>query len=404
MPTQKTAVPASPRIIFITTPNSDPWAGSEELWGRTALDLVAQGFPVSASVTAFSPLHPRMIELRNRGVELWLRPAWYAWHEHPWRRLRSRRGGPILHEAERLIAARPPALVVLSDGAGGLPPIELLELCVARRLAFATIVQLGRDTEWYADGLAERYRRALAAAQRCYFVSHANYRLAETQIAGDLPNGEVVWNPFNVPRDASPAWPPLGADRELRLACVGRLYPRQKGQDLLFEALASPVWRERPWRLSVYGEGPQRQTLERLAEKLGISDRVVFAGFARVEQIWAANHALVMPSRYEGLPLAMVEAMVCGRPVVATDVAGHAEIIEDGMTGFLADAPTAGSIAIALERFWERRDDAEAIGKAGARRIRELVPPDPVRIFSDKLRALVEKYPCDGAALQRRLA
>ena len=81
-----------------------------------------------------------------------------------------------------------------------------------------------------------------------------------------------------------------------------------------------------------------------------------------------------MPSRFEGLPLAMVEAMLCARPVVATDVAGHAEIIEDGVTGFLADAPTAGSMAAALERFWERRSEAEAIGKAGAERIGQLAP------------------------------
>ncbi len=68
----------------------------------------------------------------------------------------------------------------------------------------------------------------------------------------------------------------------------------------------------------------------------------------------------------------MVEAMLCARPVVATDVAGHAEIVEDGVTGFLADAPTAASMAMALERFWARRGEAEEIGKAGARRIRSL--------------------------------
>ena len=64
---------------------------------------------------------------------------------------------------------------------------------------------------------------------------------------------------------------------------------------------------------------------------------------------------LVMPSRFEGLPLAIVEAMLCARPVVATDVAGHAEVVEDGVTGFLADAPTVGAIAAALERCWVRR-------------------------------------------------
>jgi glycosyltransferase involved in cell wall biosynthesis len=95
-----------------------------------------------------------------------------------------------------------------------------------------------------------------------------------------------------------------------------------------------------------------------------------------------------MPSRFEGLPLAMVEAMLCARPVVATDVAGHAEVIEDGVTGFLADASTAGAVAAALERFWARRREAEEIGKAGAKRIRRLLPSDPVRLFSEKLMGL----------------
>jgi glycosyltransferase involved in cell wall biosynthesis len=128
-----------------------------------------------------------------------------------------------------------------------------------------------------------------------------------------------------------------------------------------------------------------RQGLERLVQKMGLSDRVVFAGFAAVEDIWAANHALAMPSRYEGLPLTIIEAMLCARPVVATDVAGHSEVIEDGVTGFLADAPTVRSMGHALERLWHRRREAESMGKAGAVRIRRLRPADPVRVFADKL-------------------
>ena len=85
-----------------------------------------------------------------------------------------------------------------------------------------------------------------------------------------------------------------------------------------------------------------------------------------------------------------VEAMSYGRPVIGTPVGLHPEVIEDGLTGFLADAPTANSIATALERFWQRRGEAEAIGKAGARRILQLVPHDPVGVFSDKIAELVE--------------
>jgi len=88
----------------------------------------------------------------------------------------------------------------------------------------------------------------------------------------------------------------------------------------------------------------------------------------------------------------MVEAMLCARPVVATNVAGHPEVIKDGVVGFLADGPTVASVAKALERFWERRSEAEQMGKAAAERIRQLVPRDPTQVFSGKIRKLVETH------------
>ena len=348
---------------------------------------MSRGYPVSASVTAFSPLHPRTLDLQERGVDLWLRPSWYSLREHPWRWIRSRSVGSTVYEFERLIAARTPALIVFSEG-NALPPVAMLESCVVRRLPFVTIMHANKEAVWYSDDLAKRYRLALAAAQRCYFVSHGNRHLSEKQIGGAYTNAEIVSNPVNIPYDVSLAWPSMGPADELRFACVGRLYPPAKGQDLLIEALATPLWKNRAWKLCVYGSGDMQLGLEWLAGKLGIADRIVFPGFARVEDIWAANHVLVMPSRFEGLPLAMVEAMLCARPVIATDIAGHREVIEDGITGLLADAPAVASISAALEQFWEQRGDAEAIGKAGARRIRQLFPRDPIAEFSGKLQKL----------------
>jgi glycosyltransferase involved in cell wall biosynthesis len=378
---------AAKRIIFVSTLEGDPWGGSEELWSRAALDLLAHGFGVSASVYEWSPLHRRVLDLKARGVDLWVRPRWYSWWDHPVRRLQSRHRRPAVVEVARLIAARKPDLAVFSHG-GALPPVELLELSVSMDVPFVTLGQANGPTDWMSDKVAERYRAVLPAARGSFFVSQANRTLAEQQVGAPIANGEVVWNPVNVALDAQPPWPALAEDAELRLACVGRLHPPTKGQDILFEALAAPLWRNRKWRLSLYGDGPMRQVLERLSRTLGISERIDFAGFNPVEEIWATSHVLVMPSRHEGLPLAMVEAMLCARPVVATDVAGHAEIVVDGVTGFLAAAPTIGAFAEALERFWTRRGEAEAMGAAGARRIRELYPHDPVRIFSEKLKEL----------------
>jgi glycosyltransferase involved in cell wall biosynthesis len=126
-----------------------------------------------------------------------------------------------------------------------------------------------------------------------------------------------------------------------------------------------------------------------MVQCFNLTEHVKFAGHVPVHEIWKANHVLVMPSRYEGLPIAIVEAMLCARPVVATDVGGNAEVVEDSVTGFIAESPTTASLARALERCWAARTGLEQMGLAGARRIRQLVPPDPVSDFAHKLVELV---------------
>jgi glycosyltransferase involved in cell wall biosynthesis len=376
------------RIAFISTMGGAAWGGSEELWSQTALRLAAEGFRVFASLGAWSPPHPRVLHLVQRGIDVSFRPARYPLWNKAWRALAKPSKTRIGLEIERILAATGPRLVVFSDG-GPFPPIEVLEICYARQLPFVTIGQANWESWWPDDILAERYRTAAAVARRCYFVSKGNLRLVEKQIGCELPNAEVVWNPYNFEFDASLPWPPMGQGGALQFACVARLEPHVKGQDILLEVLAAPTWSSRQWQLHLYGEGPKRDGLKRLAHRLGLSDRVAFEGHVPVDKIWSSNHALVMPSRIEGLPLTIIEAMLCGRPIVATDVAGNAEVIDDGVTGFLAEAPTVGSVANALERFWTRRGDAEEIGAAGAKRIRQLVPSDPAQVFTDKIKQIL---------------
>jgi glycosyltransferase involved in cell wall biosynthesis len=127
-----------------------------------------------------------------------------------------------------------------------------------------------------------------------------------------------------------------------------------------------------------------------MVHTLQLGHRIEFANFSNsVENIWLQNHVLLLPSRYEGMPLALVEAMLCGRPALVTDVAGNAELIEDGITGFVADAPAAASVRAALERLWGRRADLQGIGRAAAKKIRKLVPADPAGEFVEKLKDLV---------------
>jgi glycosyltransferase involved in cell wall biosynthesis len=127
------------------------------------------------------------------------------------------------------------------------------------------------------------------------------------------------------------------------------------------------------------------KSLEAFKEMHGLSN-VIFAGHENdVSRIWARNHALVLPSRFEGLPLVIVEAMLCGRPVITTDIAGNAEYLEEGVTGFVAQAPTVDLLDDAMERAWARRGDWKSIGLAARESIVAKLPKDPIQVFADKL-------------------
>jgi len=115
-----------------------------------------------------------------------------------------------------------------------------------------------------------------------------------------------------------------------------------------------------------------------MVERLQLTN-VQFRGHVtNVAEVWRDHHLLVMPSRQEGMPLSLIEAMSCGRPAVVTDVGGNAELCVDGETGFVASAAAIGPFSDALERAWARRSEWSALGHAAHLRVRQIVPADPV--------------------------
>jgi glycosyltransferase involved in cell wall biosynthesis len=325
-----------------------------------------------------------VLHLVERGIEVFVLPPPFA--RLPTRmlqKLKTKLGLNKLDPIASWLRGQKPDLVCVSNS-GIIDGLEFLEKCAAHDLPFASIIQANGEGMWPMDHQAERLIDVYAKARRVFFVSEQNRRLFETQLGFDLTNAEVVRNPANVRYEASLPWPDDG--QGLRLACVGRLEPNAKGQDLIFQVLATDVWKSRPVALSLYGAGTIEKSLPRLATKLGIDHCVSFIGHvADIEQVWATHHALVLTSRFEGLPISIVEAILCARPSIVTDVAGNAEMVEDGVSGFVAPAPTVRFVAEALERAWERRGDWQQMGKAARQRVESLVPKDAIGVFGQKL-------------------
>jgi glycosyltransferase involved in cell wall biosynthesis len=362
------------RFVFVSGMSLAPWGGSEELWSRTAVRLVESGHRVSAWVPLWSRPSSRLAPLSACGVDLHL----YKW----------RRSGYLeraWHVAMQALKREPPAfkwlrrtrpdLVVISQG-GINDGLEWMEFCGRHEIPFAAILHCNAEAWWPSDEGAAVLAGAYAKARRLYYVSYRNVKLLERQIGVSLPHAVLIRNPYNVSPDLPPAWP---ADLDVhRLACVARLDPGAKGQDVLFRVLDLPHWRNRAVEVNLYGSGVWEATLRRMADRLQLQ-AVRFRGHVDdVKQIWRENSLLVLPSRWEGLPLALVEAMWCGRPAVVTNVGGNAELCLDEQTGFVAEAPTVSLVNEALERAWSRRPEWEDLGRAARRRVEELIPRDPI--------------------------
>jgi glycosyltransferase involved in cell wall biosynthesis len=335
----------------------DRWDGCELLWRETANALARQGHSVTVARRNLPQSDEAVTALRQQGCATIDLPHGAA-------------GALRLHRA--LLFSRPDfALVSLPLNVAGASAVRRIR---RHGIRYAIVCQQAGDLYPPRRADFDLLRQAYVGAEFAGFVSDHNRRLTEQQLGVAIGNAVIVRNPFNVPWREREDWP---GHSPFRLACVARLFAAEKGQDLLLGVLARPKWRSRPLAVSLFGEGEDRAELERLAAARGL-DTVTFRGFEPdVAGIWSAHHGLVLPSRIEGLPLALVETMLSARVPIVTPAGGNAEVVRDGETGFVADAPTEEALDAAMERAWAVRGDWRMIGRAASAAIRSLVPEHP---------------------------
>ncbi|GAG21744.1 unnamed protein product, partial [marine sediment metagenome] len=155
------------------------------------------------------------------------------------------------------------------------------------------------------------------------------------------------------------------------IAIVGRL-ARTKGHRVLLKAMREVAKATPEARLVIYGEGEEKDALQREAAAAGFGERVTFAGFAAdVRAALAAADVFVMPSLSEGLGVAVLEAMAMAMPVVVSDAGGLPESVVHGETGLVVPAGNAAALAEALLSLLRDRNRAKEMGAAGRKRALE---------------------------------
>lgn len=381
--------------IAIITCCSDDWGGSEELWAQSAPLLLQQGHQVTVYKKDFNFAHPSVAKLQDKGIRLVsFKPRITGVGKKVINKIRkyfARNPNPINYNSEHvealgiLLQKNRPDLVLINqainfDGMG------YAYQCLLQDLPYAMISHKAVDFFWpyhtERPYMIEAWKKAIA----CFFVSGHNQRITEEQFGLRFAHASLIWNPVKLNR----AIIPFPESKEVyKLACIGRFFVLDKGQDMLIRILSQEPWKSRPVEVSFIGGGPDEAALKEMARLLDVKNISFLNYQADVAELWETHHALVLPSRSEGMPLVTIEAMAIGRPVIVTSAGGHAEIIQHGVNGYIGGA-TEKDFAGVMEDAWNSRIHWDRIGKQAHAFITQHIPQSPETLFSDAVSKLIQ--------------
>lgn len=284
--------------------------------------------------------------------------------------LRGRRNSFRIPRFREQLAAERPALLhahlnwplacsagILAASMAGIPPVATVQL-------FSGFPR--------ASTIALQRRLVVRAVQRWIAVSPEVATSIEERLGVSASRIRTVYNgidtlPFaSAVRDARVRGEiTRGRDAPVVLALAR--HDRQKGLDCLLRAasLLPEV------SVAIAGDGPERAALDALARELDVADRVAFLGRRDdVPALLASADVFVLPSRLEGLPLSLLEALAAGRPVVASSIGGIVDVVRDGIEALLVPPDDPAALADAVRRVLHEPALADAIAHAGRMRVK----------------------------------
>jgi glycosyltransferase involved in cell wall biosynthesis len=356
------------KFLIISLMGGSSWGGSEELWNQIAEYSLKNGDDLTISFKKWPQKSSKLSHLLHSGCNF---VEWQENKKSIFQRVLFR-----LFKYENIqnqwsfIKTNDFNHVLISFG-GAYDIInhkDLLSTLSYTGLSFSLIQQYNEENIFLNDQDRAEMRSFFQCATNVFFVSYRNKKTTERNLVCELKNAKVVSNPslnrgklFNIGEFPDKS--------KLKFACVARFDVGIKNQDLLIQSFASDSWRNRDFELNLYGKGLGEEYLKELISFYGLNDKVNIKGHVDdISHVWQNNHCMILASSSEGSPLSIIEAMYCSRAIIATNVGGNQELIDDSC-GFIIPGVNIISISETLEKVWQKRPVLEKMGQKSLERI-----------------------------------
>ena len=361
------------RLVFVI--HSLSGGGAERVLANMANHWSAQGHLVTVVTLADINSDRYRLDSSIERVALGLTqesPHTFATAWNTWRRIRALRSAIRQTRADRVISFTEKINVLVVLATLGMRMSTVIcertdPRCHQIGIIWSTLRRLTYPRCWAAvvqTNATREFVKRLVGAKPVYVVPNAVFCTAAKPTAEKQP-----WD-------------------ELPRVCVAlsRL-SHEKGIDLLLEAVGKLGAKHLDWRINVYGEGQERPRLERLVREREL-ERVSFLGWtADPERVLASADLFVLPSRFEGFPNALLEAMAAGLPTISFDCeSGPREIIDHNVNGMLVPAEDTDALAAAMDGLMSSAEQRQRLGRAAAHVVQRFAPSKFYTLWEDALR------------------
>ena len=371
------------KILIVSTLNGDPWGGCEPFWFVMALSLAGQGHQITVAWFDWPERQDRNAALTAAGCTVISLPNHRFASNEIQKQARKWKSASIL---KKNIVGNDYHLVIISQGGfqdvthapfkGLLPHLD----------RFALV--------YHNYNLARRISARRSALLK-QWVDRAILNLGDSQqifsnmpkMAGiEVPNSAVLFNPIGfTPANEPEAWPPLEDDQYIFMM-LARLDCTSKAQDVLIQTLSQEKWKDRNWKLWLYGEGKDRVLLGNLIDSAGLQKKILLKGHTdNVRSVLSQGHVLLQFTHLDAMPISVVEAMSMARPCLVSRVGDMPDWIKEGSNGFVAESATVAAMDATLEKAWQVRENWQEMGRQAFYTFKQKYPVCYEKYYTDIL-------------------
>lgn len=367
-------------VLFLSLMNGSAWGGSEEQWYQLALWMANHDYKIGVAVFDWEAKKQKLVTLENAGCKIYLIPNNGKGIFKTWRQEKALNDIPF--SSYDLVYVNQGGWKDVAHG----PFKSLYKKLPAYALSFHNYEQGANMSSGKVNILKNWIKHASVSIAATGMV----FKTLEEEYSIFTKHKEVSYSPptFEIPTVPTP-YPPMQDDKTVSFLVLGALDITRKAQDVLIRVLSATQWKNRNWHLNIYGEGKDHEELQDLIIRLNLNDKIFLKGFSNdAKQCLTDCHLLIHATRFDAMPISVIEGMAMARPCLVTDIGDMAQWVESNHNGYVVEKISEEALQTQMEKAWSRRDQWAQMGANAFETFQKKYPLP----FEEKFLAMLEHY------------